>query len=94
METHPGALQPFALSMSRPAKRQIRANLNRVTMRRSRSVLLVRDMPVCFRHIRRWRIPSHRLGRVPRYRLEDVMQYLGSQAFRRRLKELKQIREG
>ena len=44
--------------------------------------------------VRRWRLPCHRLGRVPRYRTDEVMEYVSSQAFRRRLKELKQQRGG
>ena len=43
--------------------------------------------------VRRWQIPCHRLGRVPRYRMEDVMAYVASPTFRRRLKELKQMRD-
>ena len=44
--------------------------------------------------VRRWRLPCHRLGRVPRYRMDEVMEYVASPAFRRRLKELKQMRDG
>lgn len=42
--------------------------------------------------VRRWHLPCHRLGRVPRYQWHEVMEYLSSQAFRRRLKELKELR--
>ena len=42
--------------------------------------------------VRRWRLPCHRLGRLPRYRWDEVMEYLSSQAFRHRLKELKELR--
>ena len=44
--------------------------------------------------VRRWCLPCHRLGRVPRYRTAEVMEYIGGQTFRRRLRELKQIRGG
>lgn len=44
--------------------------------------------------LRRWRLPCHQLGRLPRYRWDEVMEYLSSQKFRHRLKELKQMRRG
>ena len=42
--------------------------------------------------VRRWRLPCHRLGRLPRYRWDEVREYLSSQSFRHRLKELKELR--
>ena len=42
--------------------------------------------------VRRWGLPCVRLGRLPRYQWDAVMEYLSSQAFRHRLKELKQLR--
>ena len=39
--------------------------------------------------VRRWNIPCQRLGRVPRYRIDEVMAYIGSPKFRRRVNELK-----
>ena len=44
--------------------------------------------------LRRWRLPCRRFGRLPRYRWDEVMEYLSSQQFRHRLKELKQTRRG
>lgn len=42
--------------------------------------------------VRRWLIPCHRFGRVPRYKRDDVMSYLASKAFLQRLKDLKSLR--
>jgi hypothetical protein len=42
--------------------------------------------------IRRWGIPCHRLGRVPRYLMAEVREYLDSKTFKRRLAELKKQR--
>lgn len=44
--------------------------------------------------IRRWAIPCHRLGRVPRYSMTEVHEYLASRAFKRRLGALKAARAG
>ncbi len=43
--------------------------------------------------VRRWAIPCHRLGRVPRYRIDEVMAYIRSPKFRRRVNALKQKRD-
>jgi len=43
--------------------------------------------------VRRWRLPCHRLGRCPRYREDEVMAYLSSNAFQKHLKKLKHLRE-
>jgi hypothetical protein len=39
--------------------------------------------------VRRWGIPCHRLGRVPRYLLSEVRPYLESPAFKNQLAQLK-----
>jgi hypothetical protein len=44
--------------------------------------------------IRRWQVPCYHLGRASRYQVDEVMEYVRSQAFRRRLKELEQLRVG
>ena len=44
--------------------------------------------------VRRWAIPCHRLGRVPRYLMSEVREYLGSSDFKARLTELKKERTG
>lgn len=44
--------------------------------------------------VRRWRIPCRYLGRLPRYAMDEVQEYLGSREFKRRLAELKEHRTG
>ena len=44
--------------------------------------------------VRRWEIPCHRLGRVPRYKLSEVEAYLASPEFGRLQGELKLKRAG
>lgn len=42
--------------------------------------------------VRRWLLPCHRLGRLPRYSRHEVAVYLSSDAFQMRLTALKQQR--
>lgn len=39
--------------------------------------------------VRRWKLPHHRLSRVPRYLVSEVTTYLDSEAFQARLTEIK-----
>ena len=42
--------------------------------------------------VRRWRLPCHRFGRVPRYRRSEVLAYLAQPAFLAHLRKLKSER--
>lgn len=45
---------------------------------------LARRLGVCRATLRRWRVPGHRLGASPRYRLTEVEAYLRSPELKRR----------
>lgn len=44
---------------------------------------------VCRRSVWRWRVPGHRFGTCTRFRLSEVAAYVESEAFRKRIGELK-----